>query len=187
MQLGILQLSERMMRMRFYKWLETPLGRVILTSDGEALTGIWYDQQKYFPTGVPEESYEANLPIFSIVETWLTRYFNGENPEIDFPLKPEGNAFRQRVWTLLCQIPYGALWTYGDIAKQVASEMGREHMSAQAVGGAVGHNPISVIIPCHRVVGKSGNLTGYAGGIDRKCKLLEIEGHDLHQFKLPKT
>ena len=127
------------------------------------------------------------LPVFSTTRDWLDRYFAGEKPSpSELPLHPIGGEFRQQVWRLLCQIPYGEITTYGTLAKELAARMGRNSMSGQAVGGAVGHNPISIIIPCHRVVGANGSLTGYAGGIPTKIKLLEHEGADLSRLFVPK-
>ncbi len=156
----------------FYKTdYNSPLGNITLCSDGSNLVGVWFEGQKYFASTVKEMTENDTLPIFSNVKNWLDRYFAGKNPKIsELSLAPAGNEFRQTVWKLLCEIPYGQTTTYGEIAKRLGKPM-----SAQAVGGAVGHNPISIIIPCHRVVGKNGNLTGYAGGIDKKIKLLEHE------------
>lgn len=164
----------------------SPLGRLTLVSDGENLIGVWLAGQKYFCSTVNELlSEKDDLPVFIKVKKWLERYFNGENPSIkELPLAPQGNDFRQRVWDILCKIPYGETVTYGYIAKEIANSLGRKSMSAQAVGGAVGHNPISIIIPCHRVVGSNGSLTGYAGGIDKKIKLLELEGVDISRYKI---
>lgn len=167
----------------------SPLGAITLASDGEQLTGLWFDGQKYYLGTLPEPPVEnGNLPVFALATAWLDRYFAGETPEpSELPLAPIGSEFRQRVWKILCDIPRGSVMTYGEIAKQVAAELGLESMSAQAVGGAVGHNPISIIIPCHRVVGTGGSLTGYAGGLNRKVKLLELEGVDLSRFFMPKN
>ena len=126
------------------------------------------------------------IPALRSAKVWLDRYFAGEQPRIsELLLKPAGSPFRQAVWRILCDIPYGTVITYGEIARRMAAQMGRDHMSGQAVGGAVGHNPISIIIPCHRVVGSSGSLTGYAGGIDVKIKLLTHEGADLSRLFVP--
>ena len=128
-----------------------------------------------------------SIPLFDIVKKWLDRYFSGQKPDLaELPLAPQGNAFRQGVWEILCTIPYGEVTTYGSIAKKMAVKLQKERMSSQAVGGAVGHNPISIIIPCHRVVGVNGSLTGYAGGIETKIKLLELEGVDMSGFFIPK-
>lgn len=166
----------------------SPLGRVKLTTDGEALIGLWLEGQKYFGGKVKEEFVEnRSLPVLENAKDWLDRYFAGKKPEIsELPLAPMGSAFQQGVWELLCEIPYGQVTTYGEIAKKMAARMGKSSMSGQAVGGAVGHNPISIIIPCHRVVGANGSLTGYAGGIKKKVKLLEHEGVDLQKFFIPK-
>lgn len=161
-----------------YIWkYESPMGEMTMASDGKNLTGLWFESQKYFAATLSEDTEEKNLPIFEKTKEWLNRYFQGEKPEIcEMPLAPKGREFRMDVWKILSEIPYGEVITYGEIAKQIARERGKERMSAQAVGGAVGHNPISVIIPCHRVVGSDGSLTGYAGGIELKKKLLELEG-----------
>ena len=143
--------------------------------------------QKYFQGSIKTElDFNDNIEVFQRTKAWLDRYFRGEKPEIsELSLAPIGNDFRQNVWKILCEIPYGEVITYGDIAKQIAKKRGLLHMSAQAIGGAVGHNPISIIIPCHRVVGANGNLTGYAGGINTKIKLLEHEKVDISRFFIP--
>ena len=166
----------------------SPVGTLTLGSDGEHLVGVWLDGQKYFGGAVAEEfTARDGLPVFSTTRDWLDRYFAGEKPSpSELPLHPIGGEFRQQVWRLLCQIPYGEITTYGTLAKELAARMGRNSMSGQAVGGAVGHNPISIIIPCHRVVGANGSLTGYAGGIPTKIKLLEHEGADLSRLFVPK-
>lgn len=167
---------------------ESPLGRVTLASDGESIVGLWLEGQKYFGDTVNEEMRRDNrLAIFAKAGDWLNRYFRGEKPAIaDIPLTPAGNRFRQEVWKILCDIPYGEVMTYGAIARMIAERMGLEKMSAQAVGGAVGHNPVSIIIPCHRVVGTNGSLTGYAGGIRTKIRLLEHEKVDMTGLFVPK-
>ena len=158
----------------YYKTIyNSPIGNITLACDEkENLVGLWFEGQKYF--GLNSEMIENNeLEIFNRTKNWLDRYFLGEKPEIsELPLAPIGNEFRQKVWQILCKIPYGKVTTYGDIAKMIS----KTRMSAQAVGGAVGHNPISIIIPCHRVISANGSLTGYAGGINKKAKLLEHEG-----------
>lgn len=168
--------------------LPSPLGNILLASDGKNLIGLWLEGQKYFSGTVKEEMTEKNdLPIFIDTKKWLEKYFGGQKPSIsDLPMSPRGGDFRKAVWEILCNIPYGKLTTYGEIAKEIAAKNGREKMSAQAVGGAVGHNPISIIIPCHRVVGSNGSLTGYAGGIDKKIKLLKHEGIDMSNMFVPK-
>ena len=150
----------------------SPLGTLTLASDGEKLTGLWIAGQKYFAAGTPTNlPICGDLPVFLQARGWLDRYFAGERPAAsELPLAPQGSAFRQSVWTILCQIPYGQTMTYGEIAKRLSCK------SAQAVGGAVGHNPISIIIPCHRVLGADKGLTGYAGGVEKKIWLLRHEG-----------
>ena len=166
----------------------SPLGQVLLASDGKNLIGLWLEGQKYFSGTVEEEMTVKNdLPVFAAAKKWLDMYFAGKRPNISkLPLAPRGGEFRKAVWQVLCDIPYGEFTTYGQIAKTIAAKNGRGKMSAQAVGGAVGHNPISIIIPCHRVVGSNGSLTGYAGGIDKKIKLLELEGIDMSGMFVPK-
>ena len=162
----------------------SPLGLITMASDGEKLIGLWLEGQKYFADNIEDSMVEnENLNIFIITKRWLDRYFLGEKPDIsELPLAPIGGEFRKVVWDILCQIPYGETITYGEVAKMVALKMNKKSMSSQAVGGAVGHNPIDIIIPCHRVVGARGNLTGYAGGISKKIKLLEHEGVDMSKF-----
>lgn len=166
----------------------TPLGRVMLAAKDDALAGLWMEGQKYFADTLKGEAREQDdFPVFVQAKEWLDRYFAGEKPRIaELKLEPAGSEFRKAVWEALCQIPYGEVITYGELAPKVAMLHNRERMSAQAVGGAVGHNAISIIIPCHRVVGANGNLTGYAGGIDKKIKLLTHEGAYSKSFFVPK-
>lgn len=164
----------------------SPLGGILLAADETGMRGLWFDGQKYFARDLPGERAELETPILSEAKRWLDIYFAGKEPDFLPPLHPVGSPFRQEVWKILLRIPYGKTVTYGDISKQLAKKMGIEGMSAQAVGGAVGHNAISIIIPCHRVVGTSGSLTGYAGGIDKKIKLLELEHTDMSRFFVPK-
>ena len=152
----------------------SPLGGITLSSDGEALTGLWYDGQKYYPAALAEAHAEPPLPVFAETGRWLDLYFSGDKPDFTPPLRPEGSPFRMAVWELLLEIPYGHTVSYGQLAAQLAEKSGR-FVSARAVGGAVGHNPISLIVPCHRVIGADGSLTGYAGGLDRKRRLLALE------------
>lgn len=168
----------------FYKTLySSPIGILSIASDDkENLAGLWLEGQKYFEQTIKKTNILVNndLEIFYKTKLWLDKYFLGEKPKItELSLKPAGSEFRQRVWQILCEIPYGKVYTYGEIASIIAKEKGLNRMSAQAIGGAVGHNPISIIIPCHRVVGSNGNLTGYAGGIEAKIKLLKHEGVDI--------
>ena len=155
--------------------MQTPLGEVRLRSDGEFLTGLWFVGQ----VNDAEDNYDSeikdDLPIFEQVETWLERYFSGEETPITIPLQPKGTIFQEEVWKILQEIPYGETMTYGDIAQRIAKEKGVATYSAQAVGQAVGKNPISILIPCHRVLGRNGALTGYAGGVYRKEQLLHLE------------
>lgn len=166
----------------FYK---SPLGGITMASDGTALTGLWFDGQKYFAEGIEPDAEEKKLPVFDETVRWLDIYFGGRRPDFTPPLNLEGTAFRKEVWQLLLQIPYGQTTTYGELAAQLAAHRGLKQMSAQAVGGAVGHNPISIIVPCHRVVGIGGSLTGYAGGLNKKLALLKLEGIDTANFTIP--
>jgi methylated-DNA-[protein]-cysteine S-methyltransferase len=173
----------------------TPLGPMTASVEDEALTGLWFAGQKYFPAKTGAWINKPEQPVFEKLRTWLGDYFNGKNTPVNFSLypsglrinlsglriNPQGTAFQKLVWEILLQIPYGEVTTYGAIAKQLADKQGSASMSAQAVGGAVGHNPISILIPCHRVVGASGSLTGYAGGIDKKKYLLDLEGRAQNQ------
>ena len=168
-----------------YKYI-SPLGAITLASNGEALTGLWFDGQKYFGDTLPSKYTQKELPIFNETEQWLNIYFSGKNPDFTPKLFFDTSHFRQTVWEILLTIPYGSTMTYGEIADKIAAQKGIEKMSAQAVGGAVGHNSISIIVPCHRVVGTNGSLTGYAGGINRKIKLLELEKADMSKFFIPK-
>lgn len=159
-----------------YCRMDTPLGEAVAAARDNALIGFWFVGQKYFPQETESWVENADGPVFPPLRLWLRRYFAGEAPVVDFALAPRGTPFQEAVWGLLLEIPYGSLTTYGAMARKMAVKMGRTSMSAQAVGGAVGHNPISILIPCHRVVGSSGDLTGYAGGIDKKTALLRLEG-----------
>ena len=166
---------------------QSPLGTIKLASDGEALVGLWFDGQKYGAAALdPCHEERADLPVFDETKLWLEIYFNGRVPDFTPRLEMRTTSFRKRVWEVMLTIPYGHTMTYGDIARIIASERGLDSMSAQAVGGAVGHNAISLIIPCHRVVGTNGSLTGYAGGIDRKVHLLQMEGAMKKGFFVPK-
>ena len=155
----------------------SPIGSITLSSNGTALTGLWFDGQKYFAQTLSGGYEEKLLPVFEETIKWLDIYFSGEIPDFTPELSVQSTPFRKSVWDILLTIPYGQTMTYGEITESLAHQMGKKKMSAQAVGGAVGHNPISIIIPCHRVVGADGSLTGYAGGIDRKKFLLELEGN----------
>ena len=164
----------------------SPIGGMLLAADEVGLTGLWFDGEKFFADNLPVEHEEEETPTLAASKRWLDIYFMGKEPDFTQPLHPIGSAFRMKVWDVLLQIPYGQTVTYGWIARQLVAQEGRVRMSAQAVGGAVGHNEISIIIPCHRVVGTSGSLTGYAGGMDRKIALLKTEHVDMSRFFVPK-
>ena len=165
--------------MQYTSRYDSPLGGILIASDGEALTGLWFDGQKYFADTLDDEHEMKELAIFDEARRWLDIYFSGKAPDFTPPLRMTGSEFRRAVWEMLLSIPYGEMMTYGEIAGRVAKKMGAVGMSARAVGGAVGHNAISLIIPCHRVAGANGKMTGYAGGIDKKIWLLEHEGIDM--------
>ena len=164
----------------------SPFGTITMASDGDALTGLWFDGQKYFAATLPQEHTEKDLPVFTQAKSWLDCYFSGAVPDFTPPMQLNGTPFRLAVWEILRQIPYGRVMTYGEIADRMAARTGLQRMSAQAVGGAVGHNPISILIPCHRVVGSNGSLTGYAGGIEKKIRLLTLERNDMRRFFIPR-
>lgn len=165
----------------------SPVGKLTLASDGENLVGLWFDGDRHFCKDLNAEHEEnGSLPIFKQADLWLDIYFSGREPDFTPPLSIRGSEFRKQVLRTLLKIPYGKTATYGEIADIIAEERRIKKMSAQAVGGAVGNNPISIIIPCHRVVGAGGNLTGYGGGIARKIKLLETEQVDISRFFTPK-
>ena len=159
----------------FERMIQTPLGEIRLRSDGKSLTGLWFVGQVNDAKEHSDIEIKDDLPIFGQVETWLESYFFGEQTPIKIPLQPKGTMFQERVWKILQEIPYGETMTYGEIAQRIAKEKCVATYSAQAVGQAVGKNPISILIPCHRVLGKNGALTGYAGGVHRKEQLLRIE------------
>ncbi len=172
--------------MQFIAKYKSPLGMMTMASDGTNLTGLWFDGQKYDKATLEKDVAEKLLPIFEDATRWLDAYFAGEKPNCVLPIAPMGSDFRQEVWQVLLNVPYGETITYGEIAKRIVLKRGGAKVSAQAVGGAVGHNPISIIVPCHRVVGTNGSLTGYAGGINRKIALLELEKIDMKQFTVSK-
>lgn len=160
---------------------DSPVGQLLLVEKENALAGLWIEGQKYYPAFRPEEiKGHGHTEVLTRAKDWLDRYFAGKRPYAgELALAPSGSEFRKGVWKLLCDIPYGEVTTYGEIARKIALQRGREKVSARAVGGAVGHNPISIIIPCHRVVGWNGCLTGYAGGVEKKEKLLALEGLEM--------
>ena len=166
----------------FYTMIyDSPVGKLTIAGREDNIVGVWIEGQKYFGGTLPEGAVMENkAPVLQKAAGWLDRYFAGERPlPGELPLSPEGGEFRQAVWKMLCEIPYGEVTTYKEIAQKLAVQKGIASMSAQAVGGAVGHNPISIIIPCHRVVGTNGSLTGYAAGIQVKQMLLSHEGINL--------
>ncbi|MDE6742585.1 MAG: methylated-DNA--[protein]-cysteine S-methyltransferase [Lachnospiraceae bacterium] len=154
---------------------KSPFGSILLAADETGLTGLWFEGQKYFADTLDPQNAEKELPVLIQARQWLDIYFSGKEPEFQVPLHVTGSKFQQKVWAILSAIPYGQTITYGAVAKQIAVTDGVERVSAQAVGGAVGHNPVSIIIPCHRVVGSNGSLTGYAGGLEKKAALLKLE------------
>lgn len=187
--------------MYYGTYYQSPVGEIFIAGDEENIIGLWIGEQKYITSTMPDgiveinlaaaveskETYRSAIHILKEGTEWLGEYFAGKRPEISrLPLAPAGTSFRREVWQILMEIPYGKTTTYGNIAKEIAKRTGKETMSAQAVGGAVGHNPISIIIPCHRVVGSDGSLTGYAGGIEKKIKLLKHEGVDMSGLYVPK-
>lgn len=164
----------------------SPLGGITLAGNGTELTGLWFDGQKYFGDTLEENREEKGLPIFELSARWLDIYFSGKAPDFTPPLCMQTTPFRKAVWEIMLTIPFGKTMTYGEIAEKIAKQKGLSKMSAQAVGGAVGHNSISLIIPCHRVVGTNGSLTGYAGGIEKKVRLLTLEKADMSSFFIPR-
>lgn len=163
----------------------SPLGGIILACDDNAIIGLWFSGQKYFGSTLPMHTEAKAHPLLQDARRWLDIYFSGKAPGFLPPLRYDSTPFRKAVCDIMLTIPYGRTMTYGQIARELARQQGREKVSAQAVGGAVGHNPISLLIPCHRVVGTGGSLTGYAGGIDRKMQLLRLEGADISRFFVP--
>ena len=173
--------------MIFVSHYDSPLGMIYMAADDDVLKGVWFEGQKYFASGLDKkETEDKETPVLKQTKEWLDLYFAGKEPDFTPPLHLIGSDFRQAVWNILLSIPYGRTMTYGQIAKQLAKNTGIDKMSAQAVGGAVGHNPISIIVPCHRVVGTNGSLTGYAGGLDKKIALLKLEKTDTARFFRPK-
>ena len=162
--------------MQYISHYSSPLGTILLAADEIGLTGLWFEGQKYFVLYLDKEHEEKELPVLKQAKTWLDIYFSGREPDFKVPLHFTGTDFQNEVWEILYSIPYGQTTTYGEIAKRLAASRGLKRMSAQAVGGAVGRNEISIIVPCHRVVGSNGSLTGYAGGMDKKIELLKLEG-----------
>jgi methylated-DNA-[protein]-cysteine S-methyltransferase len=165
--------------MEYIHKIESPIGILTVSSDGQNISGLWIEGQKYFAKTLGKDVSEQNLPVFNYVRKWLDIYFSGKKPDFMPPLMLEGSMFQKSVWNNLSKIPYGQTITYGELAGQFEFENKGKRTSARAIGNAVGHNPISILIPCHRVIGKNGNLTGYAGGIPQKIKLLQLECIDI--------
>lgn len=163
---------------------KSPLGELTIASNADNITGVWLEGQKNFEASIKNNTIlkNNNLKVFIQTKEWLNRYFNKERPEIsEIPMAPTGTPFQLDVWNILCKIPYGKTVTYKEIAEVIASKYNKKSMSAQAIGGAVGHNPIAIIIPCHRVIGSNGKLTGYTGGLNNKIKLLTLENEDFKE------
>ena len=171
--------------MQYINDYDSPLGRIVLAADETLLTGLWFEGQKYFALYLDKDHEEKELPIFKKARQWLDIYFSGREPDFKLPLHFIGTPFQNEVWEILYSIPYGKTITYGEISKLLANRRGIKQMLAQAVGGAVGRNKISIIVPCHRVVGTGGNLTGYASGIDNKTFLLKLEKVDMEKLFAP--
>ena len=168
--------------MRYIHYYESPIGQIMLTADEQGLTGLMLQGEDW---PLAERHHECITPAINSSVSWLDIYFSGNIPDFVPPLRLQGSPFQLEVWELLLKIPYGEVITYGDLAKHIAKNRGIKRMSAQAVGGAVGSNPVSIIVPCHRVIGANGNLTGYASGLDNKIALLKQEGFDMNQFHIP--
>ena len=162
----------------------SPLGGILMAADEEGLTGLWFEGQKYFARGLAGSTEERETPASAAARRWLDEYFAGREPRSTPPLHLVGTEHQRAVWDVLLSIPYGRTMTYGQIASRLAES--RARVSAQAVGGAVGRNPVSIIVPCHRVVGADGSLTGYAGGIEKRLRLLELEGVDMSALYIPR-
>jgi methylated-DNA-[protein]-cysteine S-methyltransferase len=171
--------TERSIHMEYVYRIKSPVGILTVSSDGKNVCGLWIEGQKYFAKTLGKDVPEQNLPVFEDVEKWLDIYFSGKEPGFMPPLMPEGSPFQKSIWNILRKIPYGKTTSYGAIAKQLELENKGKPTSARAAGSAVGHNPVSILIPCHRVIGKNGDLTGYAGGLDIKRKLLQLEGIEI--------
>lgn len=172
--------------MQYTSTYHSPAGEILLACDEVGLTGLWFEGGKFYALGLGKEHETREMPVFAEVKRWLNIYFSGQEPNFMPPIHMIGSPFQLSVWEILRQIPYGRTTTYGAIAKRLAAERSLPRMSAQAVGGAVGHNKISILVPCHRVVGANGSLTGYAGGVDKKLRFLQLEGADMTGLFVPK-
>ena len=164
-----------MLPMQYISHYNSELGDILLAADDKSLTGLWFEGQKYYARGLEPGYTEKDTLVIEAAKSWLDEYFAGKSPDLHVPLHLKGTDFQLSVWAELCRVPYGRTVSYGDIAEKLASDKGKAHALSRAVGNAVGHNPVSIIVPCHRVIGSDGRLTGYAGGIDRKKKLLDLE------------
>ncbi len=172
---------------KYYSYYESPIGKLMLISDGDKLLCLKGVNHRYYDSFADGEVENDSLDVFVMTKNWLDKYFNGDKPSIgDVSFVLSGTSFQMEVWDILCSIPYGEVITYNDIAKKIAAKRRLKRMSSQAVGGAVGHNPLSIIVPCHRVVGSNNSLVGYGGGISMKVKLLELEGVDINKYTIPK-
>ena len=172
--------------MSYTSHYNSPLGVIMLACENDALTGVWFVGQKYFARSLPVSRQEEEQPVLVATKRWLDIYFSGHEPEFMPNILLRGSAFQMAVWNILQGIRYGTTMTYGQIAEQIARQRGLRRMSAQAVGGAVGHNPVGILVPCHRVVGSNGSLTGYAGGIEKKIFLLKTEQINMSAFFVPR-
>ncbi|MDO5401457.1 MAG: methylated-DNA--[protein]-cysteine S-methyltransferase [Eubacteriales bacterium] len=171
--------------MQYTSTYQSPVGEILLAADEIGLTGLWFEGEKFYALSLDPVHTRKEVPVFSEAKRWLDIYFSGREPDFMPPLHMIGSPFQMEVWALLQKIPYGQTTTYGELAGQIAGQRGLRRMSAQAVGGAVGHNELSILVPCHRVVGASGSLTGYAGGVNKKHFLLTLEGVDMTAFTIP--
>lgn len=172
--------------MQYTTTYSSPVGEILLAADSIGLTGLWFDGEKYYALSLDKEHEAREVPVFGQAKRWLDIYFSGREPDFMPPIHMLGTPFQRAVWELLRKIPYGQTTTYGKLARQIAEQRGLARMSAQAVGAAVGRNELSLIVPCHRVVGSNGSLTGYAGGIDKKITFLKLEGAYQDTFFVPK-
>ena len=171
--------------MQYISKYRSPLGSITIACDENGISGLWFDGQKYFGSTLSDHAVVSSTPVLHHAQQWLDIYFSGSDPCFTPPLSLKGTEFQTKVWKILLQIPYGKTVSYGEIATRLCGGAVRGKMSAQAVGGAVSRNPVSIIVPCHRVVGTNGSLTGYAGGIDKKAYLLTLEKADKGTLKLP--
>ncbi len=172
--------------MTYIKYYDSPLGKILLEADETGLIGLWFEGEKYYQNIISNDCIEKETSVLAETIRWLNIYFDGKEPDFIVPIHLIGSSFQVRVWKILLKIPYGRTITYGEVSRQLEKELGIKKMSSQAVGGAIGHNKISIIIPCHRVIGTNGNLTGYAGGIERKIKLIKLEKVDINKFYFKK-